>query len=211
MPVPPPWPSAMPQYPKREAFNGGPLDTRASFATEYGPPILRARTTAAPETFDATFRNLRLVAVQAFRSFVATDLGGAVKAFSWRDPVMGDPALWKILGNGGRLFDLVPRGADLHDLSLKLMRLPGTPWWSPYVRPGAWVVPQVVADWNTGVYGIGGAKVAASALPAVTGTFNVYSVSTSDVETYTAGVVITAGGIPATAPALVKRRIYFTP
>ena len=73
------------------------------------------------------------------------------------------------------------------------------------------MVPQVVADWDAGVYGIGGAKAAASALPAVTGTFNVYSVSTSDVETYTAGVVITAGGIPSTAPALVKRRIYFTP
>ena len=211
MAVPPNWPVAMPQFPRREAFNGGPLDTRASFDTEYGPPITRARTTANPETFDATFRNLRLTALQAFRTFIATELGGGIKAFSWRDPVYGDPALWRILGNGGRLFDVLPRGADLHDLTLKLMRLPGTPWWAPYVRPGASVVPQVVADWNAGVYGIGGAKVLASALPAVTGTFNVYSVSSTDVETYTAGVVITAGGIPATAPALTKRRVYFTP
>lgn len=211
MPVPPAWPTAMPQFPRREGFNGGPLDTRANFATEYGPPILRARTTAAPETFDATFRNLRLVAVQAFKTFLSADLAGGVNSFSWRDPVFGDPALWKILGNGGRLYDLLPRGADLHDLTLKLMRLPGTPWWAPYVRPAASVVPQVVADWDAGVYGIGGAKVLASALPAVTGTFNVYSVSTTDVETYTAGVVITAGGIPATAPGGVKRRVYFTP
>jgi hypothetical protein len=211
MPVPPNWPASLPQFPKREAFNGGPLDTRANFAPEYGPPILRARTTAIPRTFDATFRNLKLVQVQAFQAFIDADLGGAVKSFSWRDPVMGDPALWKILGNSGRLFDLLPRGADLHDLSMKMMRLPGTPWWAPYVRPGASVVPQVVADWNAGVYGIGGSKVLASALPAVTGTFNVYSVSSTDVETYTAGVVITAGGIPATAPALTKRRIYFTP
>lgn len=211
MPVPPNWPVAMPQFPKREAFNGGPMDTRASFDPEYGPPITRARTTANPETFDATFRNLRLTALQAFKVFLATDLVGGVKSFAWRDPVFGDPALWKILGNGGKLYDLVPRGADLHDLTLKLMRLPGTPWWAPYVRPGESVVPQVVADWNAGVYGIGGAKVLASALPAVTGTFNVYSVSTSDVETYTAGVVIGAGDIPATAPALTKRRVYFTP
>lgn len=211
MAVPPNWPASLPQFPKREAFSGGPLDTRASFTTDYGPPILRARTTAIPETFDATFRNLRLTAVQVFRAFIAADLAGGVKSFAWRDPVMGDPALWKILGNGGRLFDLMARGADLHDLTLKLMRLPGTPWWAPYVRPGASVVPQVVADWNAGVYGIGGAKVPASALPAVAGTFNVYSVSSTDVETYTAGVVITAGGIPATAPALTKRRIYFTP
>lgn len=211
MPVPPSWPTAMPQFPKREAFNGGPLDTRASFSTEYGPPITRARTTAAPETFDATFRNLRLAAVQAFRAFISTDLAGGVKSFSWRDPVMGDPALWKILGNGGRLFDLLPRGADLHDLTLKVMRLPGTPWWAAYVRTAASVVPQVVADWDAGVYGIDGAKVLASALPAVAGTFDVYSVSTSDVETFTAGVVIAPGDIPATAPGGVKRRVYFTP
>jgi hypothetical protein len=211
MPVPPNWPVAMPQLPRREGFNGGPIDSRAVFDTEYGPPITRARTTANPETFDAAFRNLRLTALQAFKAFIATDLAGGVKSFAWRDPVFGDPALWKILRNGERLYDLVPRGADLHDLTLKLMRLPGTPWWGPYVRPGASVVPEVVADWTAGVFGIAGSKVAASALPAVTGTFDVYSVSTSDVETFTAGVVITAGGIPATAPALTKRRIYFTP
>lgn len=211
MPVPPAWPANLPQRPKREAFNGGPLDTRASFATEYGPPILRARTTAAPRTFDATFRNLKLVQVQAFQAFLDSDLGGAVRSFSWRDPVMGDPALWQILGNGQRLYDLVPRGADLHDLSLKLMRRPGTPWWVAYVRPDASVVPEVVADWDAGIFGIGGAKVLASAMPAVSGTFDVYSVSTSDVETYTAGVVIAPGDIPASAPSLTKRRVYFTP
>ena len=187
MPVPANWPASLPQLPKREAFNGGPLDTRAAFNPEYGPPILRARTTASPRTFDATFRNLKLVQMQAFEAFLSTDLGGAVKSFAWRDPIFGDPALWKIMGNGGRIYDVIPRGADLHDITLKLMRLPGTPWWAPYVRPGASVVPKVVADWNAGVYGIDGAKVLASALPAVTGTFNVYSVSSTDVETYTAG------------------------
>jgi len=210
MPVPN-WPAGLPQFPKREAFSGGPLDSRASFETEYGQPITRARTTANPETYDATFRNLRLTAVQLFRSFIATELAGGVKSFSWRDPVVGDVALWRILGNGGRLYDLMARGADLHDLTLKLMRLPGTPWWAPYVRPGASVVPQVVADWNAGVYGIDGAKVVAGALPAVAGTFNVYSVSSTDVETYSAGVVIAPGDIPTTAPALTKRRIYFAP
>lgn len=211
MPVPPNWPATLPQFPRREAFSGGPLDSRASFSTDYGPPITRARTTANPETYDATFRNLRLTALQVFKAFVAGDLAGGVKAFSWRDPVYGDPALWRILGTSPKLYDVLARGADLHDLTLKLMRLPGTPWWAPYVRPGASKVPQVVADWDAGVYGIGGSKVLASALPAVTGTFDVYSVSSTDVETFTAGVVITAGGIPATAPALTKRRIYFTP
>lgn len=211
MTKPPHWPVALPQFPWDQAFNGGPLDTRAKFETEYGPPILRNRTTANPETYDASFRNLRLVAVTAFRSFWDTDLGGGVRSFAWRDPVRGDVALWRIMGNGGRAFDITPRRGDFHDLSLKLMRMPGVPWWSAYVRPGESVVPDVVADWDAGVFGIAGVKVLASALPAVTGTFNVWSVSSTDVETYSAGVVIGGGGIPATAPALTKRRVYFAP
>ncbi len=211
MPIPPSWPAGMPLYPMREAFTGGPLDTRAKFQAELGVPITRPRTSADAEVYDATFKNLKLAQLTVFRSFVANDLRRGTLSFAWRDPVMGDVALWRIVGNGERLFDVVARGADLHNLTLKLMRLPGTPWWAPYVRPGATVVPEVVADWNAGVYGIGGSKVAASAMPTVSGTFNVYSVSTSDVETYAAGVVIAPGGIPATAPALTKRRVYFTP
>jgi hypothetical protein len=211
MAIPPSWPAGMPLYPMREAFSGGPLDTRARFQTELGVPITRPRTSSDAETYDATFKNLKLAQIATFRAFVNTDLARGTRSFVWRDPVMGDVALWRILGNGERLFDVLARGADLHNLTLKLMRLPGTPWWAPYVRPGATVVPQVVADWNAGTYGIGGAKVVASALTAVAGTFNVYSVSSTDVETYTAGVVITPGDIPATAPVLTKRRVYFTP
>lgn len=206
----PNWPSTLPQFPQRP-LSGGLQDSRARFDPEYGPPIDRPRTTADVEVYDAVFRNLRLTALSAFRTFWETDLVRGTRAFAWRDPTYGDPALWKILGDGERAFSVQNRGADLHDLSLRLMRLPGTPWWAPYVRAGESVVPQVVADWHNGVYGIAGAKVAASALPAVAGTFNVWSLSSTDVETYSAGVVITAGGIPATAPSLTKRRVYFTP
>lgn len=204
------WPAGLRQFPRRDAFNGGPVDTRAAFQTEIGVPIHRARFTANPETYDATFPNLTQSDLVLFRAFI-TSLGRGVSPFAWRDPVIGDPARWKILGNGARLYDVVPHGADRHDLTLKLMRLPGTPWWAAYVRPGKSVVPDVVADWNAGVFGIDGAKVAASALPAVAGTFDVWSVSSTDVESFSAGVVIAPGGIPATAPALVKRRVYFAP
>ena len=206
----PNWPAALPQFPWDQGFSGGPRDTRARFQPEYGPPILRNRTTANPEVFDAAFRSLRLVAVSAFRSFYVLDLGNGIRSFAWRDPVQGDVALWKIIGSGELAYSITPRRGDFHDLALKMMRMPGTPWWAAYVRPAVSVVPQVVADWDAGVHGLGGVKVAASALPAVTGTFNVWSVSSTDVETYSAGVVIGAGDIPATAPALVKRRVYFT-
>ncbi len=209
MAKPPSWPTTLPQAPRSQGFTGGPKDTRVRFETEYGPPILRNRTTANPSVFDATFPNLRLVALNAFDAFYATALAGGARSFAWRDPVRGDVALWRILGNGEMAYTVNARRGDLHDLALKLMRMPGTPWWAGYVRPGASIVPDVVADWDAGVYGIAGAKVLASALPAVTGTFDVWSVSTSNVETFSAGVVIAGGDIPATAPGSVKRRVYF--
>lgn len=208
MPVPN-WPVSLPQRPRSQGFSGGPQDSRARFDPDYGPPILRRRTTANPRLFDATFPNLRAVQLEAFDAFYDADLAGGALAFAWRDPVRDDVALWRIVGTGDLAYSVAARRGDLHDLSLRLMRLPGAPWWAPYVRPGASVVPEVVADWDAGVHGIGGARVTASALPGVTGTFDVYSVSSTDVETFTAGVVIGAGDIPATAPALTKRRVYF--
>ena len=192
----PHWPVVMPQYPKREAFSGGPLDTRARFSTEYGPPILRARTTADPEVYDATFRNLRLAQLTAFRTFYRDTLNRGAKSYSWRDPVYGDAALWKILGDGEKAYNVIARGADLHDLSLKLMRMPGTPWWAPYVQAGSSQVPYVVADYANGVYGVSGQKVVASDLAAVTGTFDVLTLDFADVETIQAGRVLT--GAPRT-------------
>lgn len=203
------WPESLRQFPRRESYAGGPVDTRVRFDPERGQPIFRAGTTADPEVWQATFPNLTQADLLVFRAFYRDDLARGTLSYSWRDPVYGDAALWKILGDGTQAFNIVARGADRHDLTLRLMRLPGAPWWGPYLRPGASVVPQVVADWTGGVYGIGGAKVAASALPAVAGTFDVYSVSSTDVETFAAGQVITAGGIPASAPSLVKRRVYF--
>lgn len=207
----PNWPAGLPQFPRSQAFNGGPQDSATRFQPEYGPPILRRRTTANPQVYDATFPNLSAAELAIFEAFFDDDLVGGAVSFAWRDPIRGDVARWMILSNGDLSYSITPRRGGLNDLSLRMMRLAGAPWWASYVRSGSSVVPQVVADWDAGVYGVGGEKVAASALPAVSGTFNVWSLSTSDVETYSAGVVIAAGDIPASAPSLVKRRVYFTP
>lgn len=210
MPIPF-WPLAMRQTPQRGNWTGGPQDTRAKFDPDYGPPLMRRRTTAETEMWQGVFPNLNATMRTAFRTFWATDLVGGSLAFSWRDPVTDEVALWRITGSGERSYDMAHKGAGLSDLSLQMMRLPGTPWWAPYVRAGSSKPPQVVADWNAGIYGIDGKRVLASALPAVAGTFDVWSLSTTDVDTFAAGVVISAGGIPATAPALTKRRSYFLP
>ncbi len=210
MPVPY-WPAAMRQTPQRGSWTGGPQDNRAKFEPEYGPPILRRRTTAETEIWQGLFPNLNGTMRAAFRGFWADDLAGGSLAFAWRDPVTDEVALWRILGSGDRAYDMAHRGAGLSDLTVQLMRLPGTPWWAPYVRAGSSKPPQVVADWNAGIHGIDGRRVPASALPAVAGTFDVWSLSTAGVETFAAAQVITPGGIPATAPALTRRRTYFLP
>ena len=210
MPVPF-WPASLRQSPQRGSWTGGPQESRAQFKPDYGPPITRRRTTADPEIYQTVFPNFTGAMRAAFRTFFAVDLAGGVLPFCWRDPVIGDVAMWRILGSGERGYDMTARGADLHDLSLQIMRLPGDPWFAGYLRAGSSKPPQVVADWNAGIFGINGLKVAASALPAVAGTFDVYSTSSTDVETFLAAQVITAGGIPASAPALTKRRVYFNP
>lgn len=203
------WPPALRQQPQRGSFTGGPQDNRVKFDPEYGPPIVRRAMTAETEVYQAVFSQMSGARRAVFKAFYTDDLAGGIKAFVWRDPVLDDVALWRIIGSGSVAYQFTPRGADLHDLSLQMMRLPGSPWFAPYVRPLSSRPPSVVADWTAGVYGIGGDKVAAGALLAISGTFDVWSVSTGDVETFAAAQVIAAGGIPATAPGGVKRRVYF--
>lgn len=210
MPVPF-WPVSLRQLPQRGGWSGGPQDTRVTFEPEYGPPITRRRTTAEPKLYQASFGQMTGAQRATFEAFYQTDLAGGVLSFCWRDPVADDVALWRIIGSGKQSYSFVATGADRHDLSMQMMRLPGAPWYAGYMRAGSSKPPQVVADWFAGIFGINGVKVLASALTAVAGTFDVYSTSSTDVETFAAAQVITAGGIPATAPALTKRRVYFNP
>lgn len=205
----PSWPASLPQTPRRQSWTGGAQESRATFQPDYGPPVVRRRTTGDAMLYECVFPQMSGAQRAAFVNFWHVDLQGGSLSYSWRDPVLGDVARWRILGGSGRAWDFTALGADLHDLSLSLMRLPGTPWWAAYVRPNENEVPVVVADWNAGVYGYEGNRVAASALPTISGTFDVWSVSTSNVETFAAAQVIAAGGIPATAPLNVKRRTYF--
>lgn len=205
------WPAGLRQQPSRDGWTGGPKDSRASFDPEYGPPLKRRRTTADGRVFQARFGQMTGAQLALFDAFYADDLAGGALSFCWRDPVRGDVALWIILGSGAQAYDFAAKGADRHDLTMQMMRLPGTPWFAPYLRAGSSKPPEVVADWDAGIIGIGGAKVTAAALTAVAGTFDVYSTSSTDVETFAAAQVITAGGIPATAPSLTKRRVYFLP
>lgn len=210
MPVPY-WPPAMPQKPWTEAWTGGPQDTRAAFEPDVGDPLFVNRTTADVELYEATFRQVRTAQLVAFEAWVKTTLSRGTLAWCWRDPISDVACLWKFAKAGPTLYRKTGRRADLHDLAFSLVRKAGVPWWSGYLRSGESRPPQIVADWNGGVFGYDGNKVAASVMPTLSGSFDVVSVSTSDVVTYATAQVIAVAGIPATAPLNVKRRIYFIP
>lgn len=153
MPVPN-WPVSLRQQPRRGTWTGGPQDSRATFEPEYGPPLHRRRTTADPVVYDGVvFPNLSGVQAAAFDAFWQNDLSGGALAFAWRDPVTDAPALWRIIGGGKTAYSIAARGANLHDLSLNLMRLPGSPWWGPYLRPASSIVPVLVLDFLGQKYG----------------------------------------------------------
>ena len=208
----PHWPASLPQKPRRGTWNGGPRDFRRRFQPEIGPPIFRRGATAEVMAYSQVlFPNITAAQRTVWETFYNTTLSGGVLPFSWRDPDTDVPGLWVI--DGGDLgYSMVNRGADLRDLTLNLIRRPGTPWWSAYMRPNNNRVPKVVADYAGSVFGVDGIRTAASAVAAVAGTFDVYTTATpSGIVTEQLARVVTAGQIPATAPGGVSRIVAYIP
>lgn len=206
------WPVSLPQKPRRGTWNGGPKDFRRKFQPEIGPPLFRRGSTAEVMAYSqVVFPNLDAAQRTAFETFYATTLAGGTLPFSWRDPDTDVPGLWIIEG-GDLGYSLSNRGANLRDLTLNLIRRPGTPWWSPYLRPNSSRVPYAVADYTGSVFGVDALRTAASAVAAVAGTYDVYTTATpSGLVTEELAHVVVAGDIPATAPGGVSRIVAFIP
>lgn len=208
------WPSGLRALPQRGGWTGGPRDDRAAFEPDTGPPILRRRVTGATAEYAATFANLRAAGIAAFERWYLEDLAGGSLPFLYRDPVRGDVARWLIAPGSGRPYSYRANGADLHDLSMTLLRMPGIPAIAPYVLAGgddSLRAPHGVADYDAGVYLVDGAGVPASEIAALLGTYDVLTVSDQGAETWELDHPVLAGDIPATRPAGVARILAFVP
>lgn len=203
------WPQAFPQAPRRNNWTGGPIDERLRFTPDRGPAIERVGATALTEEFTATFQNFSTDQRAAFRDWFAGDLSSGVNWFAWRDPVLEDVALWRIVGGNGPAYSFAAKGAGWHDLTVKLMRHPADPWFAPYASGGVLRLPFVVADYARGVFGVDLARKPAAAVALVAGTFDVFSTRPGQSTLVERGRVVTAGGIPAAAPAGVSRILAF--
>ncbi len=205
------WPATIRQTPRRSDWAGGPVRGRVSFQPDFGPPVERRGVTAETMLFAGTFPQMRAADLAVFRAFFADDLAGGVLPFAWRDPETQLAWAWKIIGDD-REYQTTARGADLYDLGLQMMRLPGAPWWQPYcTATGDLRLPYVVADYALGVFGVDLARVPAASVAAVTGTYDVYTTSTLGVVTAQLAEVVSAGEIPASAPLGVAKIVAYSP
>ena len=213
MTLPPVWPAVLPQTPARNGWQGGPRDERVVFQPDRGPPIDRRGVTAETGLFQAQFPALKPDQIAAWETFARDTLSGGVTPFAWRDPVTGLAWLWKLAPQpGSPAWSLAARGATICDLSLGLVRMPGPPWWQPYVpAAGALRLPRVVADYDDGIFGIDLKRVPAASVAAVAGTFDLHVTDDLGAVTVLPAEVVTAGDIPGTAPPDTTRIIAFDP
>lgn len=204
------WPSSLPQAPRRNNWTGGPRDERIRFEPDRGPPIERVGATGVTEEFSASFMNLSNAQRAVFRDWFDGDLAKGTQWFAWRDPVIGDVSLWKILSDGrSQAYSFTAKGAGWNDLALNLMRRPGDLWYAPYATEGVLRLPYVVADYALDIFGVDLARTAAASVAAVSGVFDVYT-TLSDLSTLVElGHSVTAGDIPATAPVGVSRILAY--
>jgi hypothetical protein len=198
------WPTSLPQsilMPHSEAV----ADTRAVFETAAGP-IARRRLTGSPVNTAFATAPMTREQYATFEAWVDDDLAGGAKSFCRRDPVTGDPRMWKMLG-GDNLYQARLTGGRKVQVSFSAVRLPSIPWFADYVPDCVSRVPDFVADYANDVYGVQGEKVAASALPDIEGEY--LTVTTNASSVVRTVETLTAGDIPATAPAGVTSIIGF--
>ncbi|WP_243612928.1 hypothetical protein [Shimia aestuarii] len=203
------WPIGLPQKPARDTVAGQRQDPRIAFKPDRGPSITRPMMTGRIELFDIVLPQISFDLLADFEDWFDEDLAKGTSQFVWRHPMKGNVVSMRIVV-GQQAYSVRRVDPAKARISFKVIILPAAPWFAPYVRPITSVPPAFVADYDAGVYGIDGAKVPASSLPGIEGTYELYTVDGSDVETFDASEVLTAGDITEAQPVDVNRYVGFS-
>jgi hypothetical protein len=154
------WPAGFLPTPDAEGWDGTPIDSRAAFTPETGPPMFRRRTTAETWQFSGRFPAVDQAEQAAFWAFWHEIEEGTLP-FLWRDPQDDQPRKWVFAAD-----EPVRTGgvSDTHrDFQMRMIRLPSTPWWAWMIPPDRTVAPRAAYDLKRGLYDVGNGQIGRSA------------------------------------------------
>jgi len=114
------WPTTLPARPLSSSIGWEPQDNKVSFQPDVGPSIDRRRSSAVAFEYSAKFPAITAAQVAIFETFFHTTLASGALHYLWDDPISGTSYKWKIAA-----YQISTIGGGLHELSAKLMRLPG--------------------------------------------------------------------------------------
>lgn len=183
--------------------DGGDINAKRSFEPDMGPPIERAATTASVESWQLRVAVKSDENLAAMMAWGRGTLAQWVLPFIWRHPHTGAVTKWKFLGAPR----VVRIGSQSFMLSFSALRLPGVPWFAPYVPGTRARLPAWVADYDGGVYGVGDARGVAADLSALSGTYEVWKKRSSGTQGFSERTY--SGDIPTSAPVGVDWLVGF--
>ena len=193
------WPTTLPQDMVGN-LNVVSQDVNHRFETEIGAPIERPKVTGQPYQLDPQWM-LEDDQITTFRDFFVRTLANGSKQFALRLPYDEEDVRFVRFLGGSFARSVIRK--DLQRVQTQMLVLPGTPWFAPYVPKGLSRIPDFIADYANGVYGIQGASSTASALEAIAGDYLVETEGNGRVTRETRTLV--AGDITAAAPAGVTQ------
>lgn len=198
------WPSGVPSCPFNDGVAFAPQDVLARFQPDVGVPITRPRLTAGIDTMSIELKPMTRAQFAAWREWAALQLKNGALPFLWRDPLSTALSRWMFTAP----YSSEARGNRLQVVTIRVMRLPGSLWYAPYVPSHLIAQPGFVADWSGSVFGIGETMVAASGLSAVAGDYTVYIQRTNGTSAVQ-DLTFTEDDLGATAPSGVARYVGF--
>lgn len=151
------WPAGFPPGPDLQGWEGQPLESRATFDPETGPPLMRARTTADAWVFRARFPAIDAAERAAFLAFWE-QIGRGAAPFLWRDPDGGEVRRWQAAA--GDALTITRISPTRWSLTLDVIRLPSSPFWAALLPRSRLALPLAAYDLRRGIYDLGSGPVA---------------------------------------------------
>ncbi len=164
------WPLKKAFYPTRRA-TGTDMSFRRTFTPDVGPDIDRLSSTVSMEDWSMQLIISSDYEYVKFMDWGRVELKQWIQPFIWRHPRSKSVTKWKFVGT--------PQdeklGVGIYEIRFRVYRMPGIPWFAPYVLGDRVNLPLFVADYQNGIYGVDGIRGVSSDLNSVSGTYKIWT------------------------------------